>query len=160
MEQLQKKTEQKKPVSPLQAAIFMLLQSTWGLPQTLVGLIVFLANIREPHELHRCAVHTVWRERLSGVSLGLFIFTGEDCTRDTKDHEFGHCIQSLILGPLYLPLIGIPSFFWNRRWRRNLRRSGYAGNYFTFFTERWAEFNKRALWAADRKKEETGENTT
>lgn len=153
-------TEQKTPISPLRAAIFLLLQLTWGLPQTLAGFLVFLKNRKEPHELHRYAIHTTWTERLSGVSLGLFIFTGEDCTRDTKDHEFGHCLQSLILGPLYLPVIGIPSLLWNRTWRRNLKRNGRARNYFTFYTERWAEFHKRALTARDEKRKETGENQT
>ena len=54
-------------------------------------------------------------------------------------HEYGHSIQSLILGPLYLFLVGIPSMFWcrvpavGRSWR-NGRRS-----YYSFVTERSAD---------------------
>ena len=46
--------------------------------------------------------------QFGGVSLGYFIFLqGEDKT--DVHHEWGHEIQSLILGPLYLLVIGLPS---------------------------------------------------
>ena len=54
----------------------------------------------------------------AGVSLGKFIFVPKSAGKDPSEfllnHEYGHTIQSLILGPLYLPLIGAPSFAWNR----------------------------------------------
>lgn len=46
------------------------------------------------------------------MSLGLFIFMfggryiGDE---ETLKHEYGHSIQSKILGPLYLIVIGLPS---------------------------------------------------
>ena len=53
-------------------------------------------------------------------------------------HEYGHTIQSLILGPMYLPTIGLPSVIWLnfpgfKHWRR---RTGTS--YYSFFTERSA----------------------
>ena len=53
-------------------------------------------------------------------------------------HEYGHTIQSLVLGPLYLVIIGLPSVVWMNvpalsRWRARTGTSYYA-----FFTERWA----------------------
>ena len=53
-------------------------------------------------------------------------------------HEYGHTVQSLILGPLYLFVIGLPSVVWLKlaplsRWRRV-----NAISYYTFYTERWA----------------------
>ncbi len=39
------------------------------------------------------------------------------------EHEYGHSVQSLILGPAYLPVVGLPSFLWNRLpYFRNHRR--------------------------------------
>ena len=59
------------------------------------------------------------------MSLGQYIFLTNDPYRYvTEDqdiekvyqkilvHEYGHSIQSLILGPLYLIVIGIPSYSW------------------------------------------------
>ncbi|MDD2213844.1 MAG: hypothetical protein PHR21_04805 [Oscillospiraceae bacterium] len=53
-------------------------------------------------------------------------------------HEYGHTWQSLLLGPLYLPVIGLSSFIWAnwpccRRWRQQSGRS-----YSWFWTEAWA----------------------
>lgn len=43
-----------------------------------------------------------------GVTLGSFINTFNE-NRDLIRHEYGHVIQSKKIGPLYIPLIGIPS---------------------------------------------------
>ena len=53
-------------------------------------------------------------------------------------HEYGHTIQSLILGPLYLPIVGIPSLIWSVYYRRKCRRFP-ALQYYSFYTERWAD---------------------
>jgi hypothetical protein len=47
-----------------------------------------------------------------------------------RPHEWGHSIQCRILGPLYLPVVAIPSF---------LRANFGAGTYLNFYTEKWAE---------------------
>lgn len=68
-----------------------------------------------------------------GVSLGNYIFLSErsGLKEPAYDHEFGHCIQSRILGPLYLPIVGLCSgihcLFHNRK-----------NNYYEFWTEKWA----------------------
>lgn len=90
----------------------------WELPQNLLGL----ANLALQRALGN--VVAVRRERgcwmielagEGGVSLGRFVFFG---TRDSRfvplgpeniDHEYGHSVQSRWLGPLYLPLVGVPS---------------------------------------------------
>ena len=43
-----------------------------------------------------------------GVSLGYFIFLDTENEIDIH-HEWGHQLQSLLLGPLYLLVIGLPS---------------------------------------------------
>jgi len=52
----------------------------------------------------------------------------------------GHTVQSVILGPLFLPVIGLPSLLWAglpvfRKYRE--RRSV---SYYWLYTERWANF--------------------
>ena len=42
------------------------------------------------------------------------------------NHEYGHTLQSLILGPFYLIFVGAPSILWNRlpHFRRKRKRTG------------------------------------
>lgn len=57
-----------------------------------------------------------------------------------QSHEYGHTIQSLLLGPLYLIVIGLPSLVWSR-WKRFIRLRREKGiPYFWFYTERWADW--------------------
>lgn len=117
--------------------LYWLFQLTWGLPQTVLGLILFLINIRKKHYFFKGAVATEWH-RSSGISLGLFIFVPGESDKYTKEkllyHEYGHTIQSIILGPLYLMVIGIPSLVWFNVFKyKNLKF------YTKFYTEAWAE---------------------
>jgi hypothetical protein len=82
-----------------------------------------------------------------GISLGYYSHIDYDATmhkhgymnvamETTIRHEvFGHGTQSKWLGPLYLPLIGLPSIIHcaifvalGRKW-----------NYYGFYTEKWAD---------------------
>lgn len=121
-------------------ALFWLLQWTWGILQNVTGLAVLLLNARGRHYLYNGAVVTVWRIRRGSMSLGMFIFLSEGAGERTLVHEFGHSVQSVILGPLYLLVIGLPSLLWcglpmfcNYR-----KRSGCS--YYTFYPERWADW--------------------
>ncbi len=116
------------------AFLYALGQCTWGLVQTLAGLVVFLSCLGCRHVFRLGAVVTRWRRR-DALSLGLFIFVpaGEDPR--LLAHEYGHTLQSLALGPLYLPVIGLPSLL-RAAWRRGRRR---GRSYYDFYTERWAD---------------------
>ena len=119
--------------------LFILLQCTWGLPQTLLGLFFYLKHRRQPHGRYRGAIYTRWNSR-GGMSLGLFIFTPVEQTpyaQKVRVHEFGHCVQSLLLGPGYL-IIGLISVLWaNLPCCRKLRREKKVP-YTACFTESWA----------------------
>ncbi|MET0081271.1 MAG: hypothetical protein ABW119_22680 [Candidatus Thiodiazotropha lotti] len=77
-------------------------------------------------------------QRLSGgVSLGPFLFYQHTPTGyEMLYHEYGHYRQSILLGPLYLPLIGLPSLGWAL-----IKKAGLfqRTTYNTFPTERWAD---------------------
>lgn len=104
-------------------------QWTWGFPQTLIGAALYLAHRRDEHFDYKGAKATVW-DKDAGVSLGRFIFVPKNTEKHAEefllDHEYGHSIQSLILGPLYLLLVGAPSIMWNRLpyFRNKRRRTG------------------------------------
>lgn len=75
----------------------------------------------------------------------MFIFISERAMngneRDfTLMHEYGHTIQSIILGPLFLPVIGLPSLLW--AWLPVFRkyRERWSVSYYSLYTERWANF--------------------
>jgi len=64
-------------------------------------------------------------------------------------HEYGHCIQSLILGPLYLIAVGLPSYLWaNLPPLRKLRREKGL-SYYSVYPENWA--NALGEWATKEK---------
>lgn len=132
--------------------LYFVIQITWGSIQSLLGFIVFIFNINKKHLFYHGAIITYWPFS-SSVSLGLFIFITEepyfyeklknDYSKDELAsrllvHEYGHTIQSLILGPMYLIIMGIPSTIWVFLPNLHKKRKEEKISYFTFFTEKWA----------------------
>ena len=130
--------------------LFWLVHLTWGLPQTIVGAIVALRYCRCEHEWFHGALLTRWTS-WRGLSMGPFIFVhgteGHGSSRafmarnrQTVVHEFGHCVQSLISGPLYLLLFAIPSMIWAGIPTLERKRSAKRISYYAFYTERLANW--------------------
>ena len=70
---------------------------------------------------------------MGSVSLGSYIIVSSE---SVLRHEFGHRRQSIMLGPLYLVIIGLPSLLWCiLHMYTPLGRK----NYYSFYTEAWAE---------------------
>lgn len=116
--------------------LFRLWQWTWGFPQTLLGAILFLIHRNSPHDRYRSCLVTYWPNSGS-MSLGMFLFIGDSHRENPQVfvHEFGHCIQSAFLGPLFLLVMGIPSFLWcNLPPARKLRREKGV-SYYAFYPE-------------------------
>ncbi len=119
--------------------LFILLQCTWGFIPTLLGAIFFLKLRKNPHRGYRGCIDTQWEGR-SGLSLGLFIFTPRDEIRDSEKirvHEYGHCIQSIVLGPFFV-VIGLISIFWGRMAYFEKLRREKGLRYTSCFVEAWA----------------------
>lgn len=122
--------------------IFYLLQWTWGIIQNILGLLIYLylkyTGLPEMRYRYNAAYVTRWRLK-SSMSLGMFIFMGNEDIR-TLVHEFGHSIQSCILGPFYLIVIGIPSWLWaNIPILAKWRATGKV-RYSAFYPEKWANY--------------------
>lgn len=137
----------------MKRVLCMILQCTWGIAQTLLGAIVFLQTIRCPHRLYRGCIDTHWNTG-GGMSLGLFIFTPPEDhpnSQKVRVHEYGHCIQSIVLGPFYL-ILGLISICWARLpWFVKLRREKkipYTACFVEGWASRWGEVvtGEDAIW--------------
>ena len=106
----------------------------WELPQNIFGSILYICYRRNQHTIEHN--HVFIYSPHFAVSLGSFIFWN----KDNKAHEFGHARQSLLCGPLYLVIIGLPSVI--RKvysiyylWRYKDSRL----HYFNGYPENWAD---------------------
>lgn len=108
----------------------------WQLPQNLVGLLVRLIFIGEVR--HTVAGIQFWycKSFPGGISLGNMVMIGSKYELTVR-HEYGHQIQSKILGPLYLLVIGIPSLIW--AWLYGPVIKYTRNGYYRFYTEKWAD---------------------
>lgn len=134
----------------MKGILYGIVQCTWGILQTMLGVVIFLMHYKNKHFFYHGAIITVW-EPQSSMSLGLFVFvtsepyfvkkfegriSAEELSNRLLVHEYGHTIQSLILGPLYLIVIGIPSTLWG--FLGGKKRRNEQVPYGAFFTEKWA----------------------
>lgn len=132
---------------------YLIVQCTWGILQTLVGFVIFLLHLGEKHFWYHGAVVTGWNHQFS-ASIGLFLFISYGQKSDKKQkkdvsleelserlliHEYGHTIQSLLLGPLYLPVIAIPSALWCFLPCCRRKREAEQISYYSFYPEKWAD---------------------
>ena len=129
----------------MKKALFYLVQFTWGIIQNLVGLIGFLFFLpKARHDRFGNAVITYVETEKSfgGISLGIFIFVNgkkqDGWLHDTRIHEYGHTIQSLVLGPLYFFVIGFPSMIWCNFPPIVRYRKENDVSYYTIYCEGWA----------------------
>ena len=81
---------------------YYFIQWTWAFPQNLAGFLLWVLCGSEKHNgNYKNAVITNWDNDRS-MSLGMFLFIGYGGGMRMIKHEYGHSIQSLMLGPLYL----------------------------------------------------------
>ncbi len=124
------------------SVFYFLCQPVWCLPQNFIGLILFcICHIQnKEHKFFRGAVVTSWN-RDCCASIGCFIFMDKESFsrhRNLLIHEYGHTLQSLILGWLYLPIIFLPSVLWfSVPYFRKIRKEKKY-SYYEFYTEHWA----------------------
>lgn len=129
-------------------SFYNLAQWTWGLPQTLAGLAVYMMHRKDKHFDYEGARITVW-DRNDGLSLGKYIFVPDE--ESLTAHEYGHSRQSLILGPLYLPVVGLSSMIWNRLPFFKSFRKKTGKSYESFIIESSATYLGRRGKSAKRK---------
>lgn len=124
--------------------IYTLLQLSWGLAQNSLGILLWLiltaVNPGRKRGYYHGAVLTHWKFKFS-MGLGMFIFYGHEDNEEAKQvlvHEYGHTIQSIILGPFFMLIIAIPSVVWafTPAFVRMRKEGKYT--YTGFYPEYWA----------------------
>ena len=103
---------------------FYFLSFTWGLPLTLVGLLVaavLLCMGKKPKKWGACYYFEVG-ERWGGLNLGIIFLTSKHPSVHTRNHEHGHAIQNCYFGVLTPLMVHIPSGirYWYRVWMMEL----------------------------------------
>ena len=120
----------------------------WELPQNILGalLFIFFAVFSDYSEiLDDDDSLEMYSPMMRGaITLGIFrvyaykyLGNGARYVELVRKHEKGHRKQSVMLGPLYLIVIGLPSLIWAAL-HSTVRRLGTV-DYFSFYTERWAD---------------------
>ena len=94
---------------------FFILSFTWGLPVTLLGLIVSLVLIVSGHKPHKNSYGWYFKFgfKNAGFSLGPTAIVGTP-SQYLLIHEFGHSLQNCLYGPamLFLTLFSIIRFWY------------------------------------------------
>ena len=156
---MKKQTKIERYLDIAQVALIYILSWTWGIIQQIVALCYF-AYLKITKKIGSYYVsggyHVYYCETYRGsVSLGNHVFLCKSHWTDevVLQHELGHCKQSLILGPLYLFVIGIPSILWcdifyprkMKKWRAMMDKAVLKDcinrlkpSYYDFYTEKWA----------------------
>lgn len=128
------------------------LQWTWGILQNICGLALFLLNRKGEHFFYHGALVTVWKIRRCSCGCGMFIFMSPDCAGEKNTplardeafrrvlvHEFGHTVQSMILGPLFL-IVAVLSPAWAFLPFFSAFRKKKGISYYAFITESTANY--------------------
>ena len=119
----------------------------WELPQNILGafLFIFFAVFSDSVILDDDDPLEMYSPMMRGaISLGIFrvyaykyLGNGARYVELVRRHEQGHRKQSMMLGPLYLIVIGLPSLIWAAL-HSSVRRLRTV-DYFSFYTEKWAD---------------------
>jgi hypothetical protein len=123
-----------------------MLKYIWQLPQHLLALcILLILKITKTPYFNNGKINgsTIYRVKNIkwGISLGSYIIISATRNHLTVLHEYGHSIQSLYFGPLYLLIIGLPSITMNilSIVMFYLGNRTVADNYYKRFPEKWAD---------------------
>lgn len=119
---------------------YFVLNWIWQLPQNCLGLLYKnITNAKSlPNKFNTvCKLYT--NVLSCSVSLGRYVFLSETAQKDNSriEHEFGHCKQSILLGPFYIIIVSIPSFIWDILYCF-IPYINKKYSYYDFYTEKWA----------------------
>lgn len=124
--------------------LFWVASCTWGILMTLFGALVALALLisgHKPKTFHYFIYFEVgvgW----GGFEAGPFFIVNKDAGLTLKQHESGHGLQNIILGPLMPFTVSIPSAvrYWYREIvvRTGMKEASDLPPYDSIWFEGWA----------------------
>ena len=116
--------------------MFWVVSLTWGIIMTSIGLIatgslnlvkliakLFKKDLKIKTHINGCSLITEVGGNWGGVELGAVALCGNYSESNkywfehTRRHEFGHAVQHLLFGPLFIFVVAIPSAtrYWYQR---------------------------------------------
>lgn len=120
----------------MKKSLYYILQWTWGLPLNIIGALAFIVcgaiNLWSSC-IYNKTVFRIYRYRkaicivapksFGGIDLGMFFVRGK-YDENVCAHEYGHSIQNIQWGWLFIFVIGLPSLL-RAAWRMFYRRFIY-----------------------------------
>jgi hypothetical protein len=118
---------------------FLILNLTWGLPMTLIGIVAAIALFiagKRPERYGDCRCFTVGKG-WGGVSLGMTMIVAHGASQSTKNHEHGHAVQNAVYGVLMPFIVGIPSAvrYWYREYMKKIGKGDTLPPYHSIWFE-------------------------
>lgn len=115
----------------------------WQFPQNILALCIESVLCQISYNIYRGEKvegnTIIFNDILpAGMSLGDYIFVNHLTSQRVIRHECGHSKQSDILGPLYIIIVGVPSLLHNIV-HKICSKIGIKWNYYSFYTEKWAD---------------------
>lgn len=109
--------------------LYWLISFTWGIIMTLFGCICALGLLITGHKAKKFhySIYFEVGENWGGFEAGPFFFCNKNASLHIKQHEHGHGLQNLILGPIMPFLVSIPSCI--RYWHRELQERRWKRQY-------------------------------
>ena len=125
-----------------------ILTEIWQLPQHIIAYVIMLVNHKSIKlMISKDSIRYYLVDHLfdCGISLGNYIFLDNDGDygRITVKHEYGHQKQSLMLGPLYLIIIGLPSVIGNIIYRIKYKYFKKYYDYYSYYKQPWEAWADR-----------------
>ena len=108
----------------------------WQFPQHIVGLLILLFIKGESKHKFDGITYYYYDPFPGGISLGNYMILGDKWSQSIK-HEYGHTLQSRMLGPLYLPTVGLCSITWAGLYGSVIKET--HNGYYKLLTEKWAD---------------------
>lgn len=114
----------------LKCILYWIISFTWGILASVIGAcaaLVCLITKHKPH-IYGYSVYFNFGENWGGFSCGPFLFGSPESWTNIRQHEHGHGLQNLVLGPFWPFLVGIPSMlrYWLRTFETSSKRVLYV----------------------------------
>ena len=123
--------------------VFIVFLWVWQLPQHILALILYVLFKISGKILILARHEGKWLITVDvpgwGVSLGQYVLMDKAYNQCDWRHEYGHSIQSLYWGSLYLLTIGIPSALFNNLWDRIAHINWTVQQRHKWYYNRWPE---------------------
>lgn len=117
--------------------LYYALNLTWGIPLNIIGFVTatVLTILGYRGKRYNGCIYYEVGNNWGGLEMGLIFVVNKNPNEFILNHEYGHSVQNSFFGPLYIPVIWIPSSvrYWIRTIGANLGKTFKTGYYDIWF---------------------------